>query len=327
MTSLGTAMTSDIVLRAGPMSAIISARGAEMRSLAVNGHYEILWPGEAGSWNQTSPLLFPLIGRADRFNTARHNGATYELPMHGFAHLEMFDLIEAHADYCKFRLQENPRTLSCYPFAFQLDVEYRLRADGITVVACVYNPGPTLLPYKFGFHPGLLWPLPGLGRKSDYQIRLEHGDGGTMVKIKDGMIQPDQVRNEMSNGALALRDELFSTGARLFPDVGCGSVSYGIHDISLVDVRFQNLNSLAVWTRVGSDFICIEPWKGVPNKEWSSNNILDMDGIQVLESEKSSTHQIDIRILSPVFRNLDDINNQTCRSSANHLDHSYVAAK
>ena len=66
------------------LSATISQRGAELKSLKYKG-LEYIYPSEAQIWDKSAPLLFPITGSVNG-DTYTHKGVTYHMEKHGFAH-------------------------------------------------------------------------------------------------------------------------------------------------------------------------------------------------------------------------------------------------
>jgi len=40
-------------------------------------------------------------------------------------------------------------------------------------------------------------------------------------------------------------------------------------------VRFEGYPNLALWSKPGADYVCIEPWLGLPDSESDSNDITE----------------------------------------------------
>ena len=51
----------EAILKNENCSARIISKGAELKSLVVNGR-ELMWRADPAFWGKTSPLLFPMIG-------------------------------------------------------------------------------------------------------------------------------------------------------------------------------------------------------------------------------------------------------------------------
>jgi galactose mutarotase-like enzyme len=72
-----------IELVSGAARARIALRGAELRQWSVGGT-PLLWDKDAAIWDETAPILFPLVGWT-RGGQARAGGKIFPLGLHGFA--------------------------------------------------------------------------------------------------------------------------------------------------------------------------------------------------------------------------------------------------
>src|SRR3546814_10618001 len=91
-------------------------------------------------WAGHAPLLFPIVGslNGDRY---RVNGREYELCRHGFARHTPFEVIDAGESEARFLLRDSDETRAVYPFAFELELVFRLQGATLYVEATVRNPG------------------------------------------------------------------------------------------------------------------------------------------------------------------------------------------
>src|ERR1700742_615161 len=126
-------MTDLVRLASGEARLAISAKGAEAREWVVAGR-DLLWPSDPASWNQISPILFPVVGWTR--DGARVNGQYYPLRLHGFAASQSFALHSQTNDTARFLLTDNDETRAVYPFAFRLHPAFRWPFDGAGKTNC-----------------------------------------------------------------------------------------------------------------------------------------------------------------------------------------------
>jgi len=81
-----------------------------------------------------------------RDGTARVNGKTYPLSLHGFAWKKQFAVAEQQRDFLRLELAADEETRALYPFDFHLAVEFRLLPGGLENALIVTNSGGTPLP-------------------------------------------------------------------------------------------------------------------------------------------------------------------------------------
>ena len=112
------------VLSNGTLSATVKADGAELCSLRDAAGEEMLWQGGA-VWPRHAPVLFPIVGRL-KDDTLRHEGKSYHLTQHGFARDRRFAWLTRNPTACRLVLHEDTETRAVYPFAFRLEIAFRL---------------------------------------------------------------------------------------------------------------------------------------------------------------------------------------------------------
>lgn len=76
-------------------------------------------------------------------------------------------------------------------------------------------------------------------------------------------------------GVLDLAPGLFAGGALIFPDGAGAGLRYGVKGGPDLALAFTGLPNLALWTRPGAPFLCIEPWHGMAARAGGSPDIAD----------------------------------------------------
>lgn len=272
-------MAVDVHLISDNLAARISSFGAELVGLAHRNHGEILWPGDALWWERSSPILFPVVGRCagDRI---RVGTASYPMPLHGFAHSMEFAVVERGPDRCLLRLRDTPATRRHYPFAFELDLAYRLGSESLSVESTVRNPGGSVLPVSFGFHPGFRWPLAPDIAKETHVLVFDADDRLHVSRARDGLIQPGSSPVELRDRVLPLSERLFDQGAMVLTSPRSRNIRFAAPGAPFaIDVGFRDLSSLGLWMKPGAGFLCIEPWAGHADPAGFDGDIFDKPGI------------------------------------------------
>ena len=155
-------MSDTVQLACGPARVTINRRGGELTAWSIDGH-DLLWQSDPAAWARTSPILFPIVGWA-RDGQIRIDGEPRSMGVHGFAADCMFELVRQDETSAILALQDDAETRKQYPFAFRLEVHYRLGPQDLVVELRLLNRGRRDLPYAIGFHPGFAWPLIGAVR-------------------------------------------------------------------------------------------------------------------------------------------------------------------
>ena len=129
-----------LTISSGALSARINPLGAELWSLTDRQGREYMTDADPAFWSGHAPLLFPVVGSLAR-DRLHLDGKEHTLLRHGFARRSLFAVIEQGESVVRFRLSDSAETRAAYPFAFALDMAFRL--DGLTLAmeATVFNPG------------------------------------------------------------------------------------------------------------------------------------------------------------------------------------------
>ena len=124
----------DYELRNEDIAVRIASLGAELKSLKdIRSGREYMWDGDPAYWKRVSPVLFPLVGNY-RNKQAVYEGKAYPLSQHGFARDREFTLVSETPEEIWLALDADDRTKECYPFAFRLELGYRLSGRAVEVL-------------------------------------------------------------------------------------------------------------------------------------------------------------------------------------------------
>ena len=285
-------MASTVSISTSALSAEISATGAELIRLQDRTGADLLWDGDPAFWTGRSPLLFPMVGRAkgDRITVA---GQAYEIGQHGFARSSVFTLVRSDAAACTWRLEASEATRRRYPFAFRLDVTYRIEDATLHMAAEVTNTGDTVMPASFGFHPALRWPLPYGKPRAAHEIVFERNEPAPIRRPVDGLLSAAQFPTPVRDHHLKLHDDLFEDGALVFDTLASRSVVYG----DAVRVAFPHMPHLGIWTKPGAGYVCIEPWQGHASPEGFDGELADKPGMVAIAPGAAETFAMSIEVL------------------------------
>ena len=272
-------MTDLVHIASGDLTAAINPLGAELWSLRDADGRELMTDADPAYWTGHAPILFPVVGRPYR-EVIRVDATQYPMNQHGFARRATFELVDAGPESATFRLTDDSDTRAHYPFAFLLQITYRL--DGATLAADVTigNPGDVALPASFGFHPAFAWPLPYGRDKLDHRITFSNDEPDRLREIaKDGTIAAETRPSPLDGRTLRLRDDLFANDALVWNHIRSDHVVYGASDGPRLEIAFPDTPMLGVWTRPGAHYICVEPWHGIADPEGFTGDIRDKPGI------------------------------------------------
>ena len=249
----------------------IAALGAEMQSIQTRDGRHWLWHGDATYWTGRSPVLFPIVGKAPN-DTVSVDGARFQMGQHGLARRSNFELVAEESDRCVYRLRASEASRAMYPFEFQLDIEHRVEGRSVAVRAEVTNLGEKAMPFGIGFHPAFAWPLPGAAGKP-HAIELDGGGAPPMHRLSGGLVEPEHLPSPFENGRLVLHPSFFVEDAMIFPEGAGSGLRYGPESGPSIHFSWENLPNLALWTKPGAGFICLEPWHGTAAEVGGSDEL------------------------------------------------------
>jgi galactose mutarotase-like enzyme len=269
------------IITAGPWTATIAARGAELCSLTLDGQGELIW--QAGAvWPRHAPNLFPIVGRLAG-DTLIHRGQSYPLSQHGFARDLDFAWVELGAGFCRMVLTDNEATRARYPFAFNLEVAYRLDAQaGLSQTYRLRNCGHEPLPASIGAHPAFRWPLDLDAPKTAHWLRFDRPEPAPARRLKGGLLAPERVESPIKGDLLALDDALFEADALILDRVASRGLVYGGPAFAL-RIGWEGFDQLGLWSKGGGEFLCIEPWSGFASPAGFTGEFKDKPGVFTIE--------------------------------------------
>lgn len=203
------------------------------------------------------PLLFPICGRLLKNETPglyHVDEKPFVLPIHGFAMRLPWTVVADAPDALRLRLRDSAATRSPYPFAFELELFFRVSSAGFLCRLTVRNPGDRPLPYAAGFHPYFATPPPGAGKEQTFfevhsRARSVYNESRTAVV---GSAPPPAFPRSIAGADI--NDLLLDLGERgdsrlLFPG------GYELRQTASALFRHRQF-----YTLPGEPFFCDEPW-------------------------------------------------------------------
>ncbi len=289
-------MSGKVRLTSGAASAEIAQLGAEALTWRVGSH-DLLWSGEDKVWNKISPILFPTVGAVK--DGILVDGRRYPLPFHGFATGLTFAVETARADFVRLAAVDSEATRALYPFAFKLALEYALTPTALTMAIVVENTGAAPTPYVCGLHPGFAWPFGGATREGAY-VRFELEEFPDVPVIAPGGLFSGEVRRVPLKGKiLPIDDDLFAKDAAVFLQARSRSLSFVMANGAEIAMDFPGFPHVALWTRPGAPFLCLEPWTGYGDPVGFSGALKDKPSMRSLEVGGKARHEATFRFKTP----------------------------
>ena len=271
-----------VAIASGGLSARVARRGAEMVELRDEAGRDLLWDGDPAFWAGHAPILFPIVGRLkdDRLTV---DGVAHPMRQHGIARLSAFELVSHEASACLFRLTSDDETLRAYPYAFALDLAYRIEGAALHVEAAVRNTGERAMPASFGFHPAFRWPLPYGADRGSHEVLFERPEPGPIRRVAGGLLTPDSHPTPVDGRRLPLSDALFDADALILLDPASRSVRFGPAGGRALRIDFPLMPQLGLWSKPGAGFLCIEPWCGYASPDGFEGEFAEKPGLVTIE--------------------------------------------
>ncbi len=248
----------------------ISSNGAEIRSLKHKATgTEYIWEIDNEVWGSSAPVLFPAIGKI-KDDKVLHKGKAYLMPKHGIIrHNDALHFEQQSASQCTFTLVSSQETLAQYPYTFLFTVAFELTEQRLLMTYHIENKDSEPMPFACGGHTAYACSLDQHTALSDYVIEFPKSiDLKADTLGASGLLSTHTRDIESKNGVLPLSDTLFNDDALIFSNIDYNWVRLRKkEDKKGVVVRFKDYPHLALWSKPAADYVCIEPWLGLPDKE------------------------------------------------------------
>lgn len=267
-----------------------SNHGAELTSIKLDGK-EMLHQGnnvldETGKafWGRHAPILFPIVGKL-KDNKTIINDSIYEMTQHGFARDMDFELIEKSDNYYKFVLKSNSETHKKYPFEFELYVEYVINNNELTTKYTVINKDNKEMTFGLGGHPAFICDY----SSGNYDLLFEREeDKIEFYKLEDGLIKEIQEQSILQDNKIELTKDIFNEDAIIMKNINSNVVTLfnKLINKKLLEFDFTGFPYLAIWSKKGAPFVCIEPWQNHTDSINSNGMFIEKENITKLNPEE-----------------------------------------
>lgn len=285
-------MSEIIIIKNQKLTAAISTLGAELVSLK-SGEREFMWQADPTVWGKHAPMLFPICGGL-KDDTFVFGGKEYNLQKHGYASESEFCVEEKNENSVVFLHKSNEETAKSYPFTYELRVCYTLSENELRVDYNVKNLGDGEMYFSIGAHEGYSLP----GGVSNYAIKFEKEEDFMATPVEGPLLMHEAHPAAAPGNILPLEDKHFAIDAIILCDVKSrtAAVCEKASGKELLNVDFHGFDYLLIWSKPGAEYVCIEPWCGIPDYVDSDYDITKKPGIIKLDSGKtaSRTHTITI---------------------------------
>lgn len=278
----------------GGIHATVLAKGAELCAFGTGPH-EMMW--QAGPlWPRHAPVLFPIVGRL-KDDALMYGGQNFHLTQHGFARDRVFAWAEREADHCCLVLVDDTDTRGIYPFAFRLELEFRIADGALIVTYRTTNTGEGTLPVSQGAHPAFRWPLADGVPKEAHRLTFEANETAPMPRVSGGLLGPATHPSPIHDRLLELNEALFADDALILPAPASRWLRYTAPGALGLEMRWNGFPSFGIWMRPGANFLCLEPWSGMASPADWTGSFEGKPGLTLLAPGEHLVSSYELRIL------------------------------
>lgn len=245
-------------------------QGAELTSIKYEGK-EMLFQGEKvldkdnkPFWKRQAPILFPIVGKL-KDNKTQIGNQYYEMSQHGFARDMEFEEIIKTSNRHEYILKSNKETLKKYPYKFELKIIYEIIENILNVTYQVKNIDNKTIYFGLGGHPAFNCDY----KNEEYEIIFEEKeDKIQFFKLKDGLIDTEKAENILEENKIKLKNNSFDEDAIIMKDINSNKVILQNNKTNnkILEFDFTGFPYLAIWSKKGAPFVCIEPWQNTADK-------------------------------------------------------------
>jgi galactose mutarotase-like enzyme len=257
---------------------LIESVGAEVRSLKKKEtKEEYIWQINNTIWGSSAPVLFPSIGNI-KSNKITYRVEEFAMPKHGIVrnnkHLSIHQI---SASKCAFTLMSSQLTKEQYPFDFSFTIIYELSSKGLQMTYEIVNKDEVPMFFSCGGHTAYACPLDKNTKLSDYIIEFPNTISLHSLTLGGSGLLTNQLRAfELQQNQLELSDTIFNEDALVFANINFKWVRLRKKNQAKgIKVVFKDYPHLALWSKPGADYVCIEPWLGLPDMEDESIDLLE----------------------------------------------------
>ena len=276
-----------VSLRYGHTTATVRTLGAQITSFKGADGREVIWQADPAVWAQHAPVLFPVCGSV-RDGHITIAGTSYPMTKHGFTRNPEFTVSHVGDDFVDLVLTPTEESKPMYPFDFAFHVTYRLFEGGYTTTFLIENRSDRVMPCCVGGHPGYICPMEDGASFGDYQLVFEKHEDGTNTLAPNGYLADGEEHlDALQDGrVLPLSHALFDErDALIFAGLNSRSVKLVHRETGRgLQFDFPKMEVLAVWSmpHANADYVCLEPWHGMPGRAQDSDNFEDKPYVTLL---------------------------------------------
>lgn len=280
----------DYTIKNNMIEVVISDHGAEVQSVkGAHTGEEYMWQADPEIWGRHAPVLFPIVGRLKN-DEYKYQGKTYHMGQHGFARDCDFEVENYTQESITFLLKDNEKTREMYPFKFEFRVNYNLMNNLLEENFSVVNKSDETMIFGVGGHPGFNLPVNNGEEKEDYYFDMHPSIARVKIPLKGAYLDWNNRSLASTDSFIGLSDELFKDDALIYELHGHDNKVSLRTDKSKfhINVWTRNAPYVGIWSQYPNtaNYVCIEPWWGIADREDADGELEHKYGMNHLEPGK-----------------------------------------
>lgn len=280
----------DYTIKNNIIEVVISDHGAEVQSVkGAHTGEEYMWQADPEIWGRHAPVLFPIVGRLKN-DEYKYQGKTYHMGQHGFARDCDFEVENHTQESITFLLKDNEKTREIYLFKFEFRVNYNLMNNLLEENFSVVNKSDETMIFGVGGHPGFNLPVNNGEEKEDYYFDMHPSIARVKIPLKGAYLDWNNRSLASTDSFIGLSDELFKDDALIYELHGHDNKVSLRTDKSKfhINVWTRNAPYVGIWSQYPktANYVCIEPWWGIADREDADGELEHKYGMNHLEPGK-----------------------------------------
>lgn len=266
----------------------ISSKGAELMSIQGADGTEYLWQGDEKYWGDRALNIFPYVARlTDGCYT--YQGNTYRLPIHGFAPMAEFEVVEHEKDSITFQIKSNEEFYKMYPFLFKYNIHYYIEETELFVEMKVENVDNKAMFFGFGGHPGINVPMEEGLSFEDYFLEFPECNPRRVEFSRDCFVTGNEPPYELEDGKILCRHEMFDEDAIVLKGMAGTVTLKSNKGTKSVTMHAKDFPIYGFWHMPKTDapYICLEPWSSLPSRQGVIEDLEKQEDLIRLESQET----------------------------------------
>lgn len=252
----------NIIIRNSRLVVNIALLGAEVRSVQnATNHQQYMWNADPDIWANVSPTLFPVVGKTSD-SVIRFRGQDFPQGNHGFARASLFSIVSQTEE--RVELQITTRELGeVYPFNLQFKVIYNLQENKLITEYVVMNLDNQTAYFSVGAHPAFKCPFDANHTIDDYVIEFSQNEPELCLHEITPAAFLTGKTTKLDLQRLPLTVDTFVDDAIIYSNYKSDQISLCENGSNRkINVSLTGFPWLGLWSKVGADYVCIEPWCG-----------------------------------------------------------------